>query len=301
MPWIQLFIDTQKEHAEKIEDLFLETGAVSVTLADAEDTPIFEPELGTTPIWNNTRISALYTADSDSEAILHSLQTSTANLSTTPFHFRAEILEDKDWVREWMENFHPIQCGTRLWICPSWREPPEKEAVNLLLDPGLAFGTGTHPTTFLCLKWLDGQNPQGKNIIDYGCGSGILAIAAILLGAKSALGTDIDPQALLASRDNARRNKVDDERFALCLPQNLPKDSPPCDILLANILAQPLLKLAPNIAAMTSPGALLALSGIINHQANEIIERYSEWFELNPPEYKEEWTLITGVRKPTHK
>jgi ribosomal protein L11 methyltransferase len=297
MPWIQIFIDTQKDYAETIEDLFLETGAVSVTLADAEDTPVFEPELGTTPIWANTRISALYTADSDTDAILQQLQQGTINLADSPLTFKAEILEDKDWEREWMDNFHPIQCGTRLWICPSWREPPEQSAVNLLLDPGLAFGTGTHPTTFLCLKWLDGQNLTDKNIIDYGCGSGILAIAAILLGAKKALGTDIDPQAILASRDNAQRNGVADDRFELYLPKDVPADRPPCDLLLANILAQPLLKLAPEIAAMTQSGSLLALSGIINHQAQEIIERYAEWFDLNPPEYKDEWTLITGVRK----
>lgn len=297
MSWIQIYTNTNDEYAESIEEALLGSGAVSVTLADAEDTPIFEPELGTTPIWKNTRISALYTADNNSESIIRQLTETTKDLSGEPVIFKAEILEDKDWEREWMNNFHPIQCGERLWICPSWKEPPEKEAVNLLLDPGLAFGTGTHPTTFLCLKWLDSQDLQDKTVTDFGCGSGILAIAALLLGATSAIGTDIDRQALIASRENANRNSIPENQFSLYFPDKVPEDQSLCDVMVANILAQPLINLAPEIAAMTKPGGLLALSGIINNQADDILKRYSEWFELNPPEYKEEWTLITGIRK----
>lgn len=296
MPWIQIVTVTNETNAEAVEDAMLASGALSVTLADAEDTPIFEPELGTTPIWANTKISALYEADSDSEKILAQLQTATSSLEDD-LAFKAEILEDKDWEREWMKNFQPIQCGDRLWICPSWKEPPQESAVNLLLDPGLAFGTGTHPTTFLCLKWLDAQDLTGKTVTDFGCGSGILAIAALLLGAEHATGTDIDPQALLASRENAKRNSIADDRFSLYFPKEVPQDIAPCDIMIANILAQPLIQLAPEITNMTKPGSLIALSGIIDNQAKDVIDRYKEWFDLNPPVYKEEWILITGIRK----
>ncbi|MQT44464.1 50S ribosomal protein L11 methyltransferase, partial [Pseudomonas sp. FSL R10-0765] len=200
MPWLQVRLAISPEQAETYEDAFLEVGAVSVTFMDAEDQPIFEPELNTTPLWSHTHLLALFEGGTEAELVLSHLELLTG--SPLPEH-HAEVIEDQDWERSWMDNFEPMRFGQRLWIVPSWHAAPEPEAVNLLLDPGLAFGTGTHPTTALCLEWLDGQDLKDCDVLDFGCGSGILAIAALLLGAKQAVGTDIDVQALEASRDNA--------------------------------------------------------------------------------------------------
>ncbi|HBO6416426.1 TPA: 50S ribosomal protein L11 methyltransferase, partial [Pseudomonas aeruginosa] len=196
MPWLQVRLAITPEQAETYEDALLEVGAVSVTFMDAEDQPIFEPDLGTTPLWSRTHLLALFEADTDETALLAHLALLTGG--DLPEHHVEEIA-DQDWERSWMDNFQPMRFGRRLWIVPSWHAAPEPDAVNLLLDPGLAFGTGTHPTTALCLEWLDGQELAGRQVLDFGCGSGILAIAALLLGAERAVGTDIDPQALEAS------------------------------------------------------------------------------------------------------
>lgn len=207
---------------------------------------------------------------------------------------RVEILEDKDWEREWMENFHPMQFGQRLWICPSWRDVPDPEAVNVMLDPGLAFGTGTHPTTALCLTWLDGQELGGQTVIDYGCGSGILGIAALKLGAGRVIGVDIDPQAIEASRENAARNGVENG-VELYLPADRPQLQ--ADVLVANILAGPLRELASDIASLVKPGGRLALSGILATQAEEVRAAYLPWFEMDAPVEQEEWVRLSGIRK----
>ncbi|PID41683.1 MAG: 50S ribosomal protein L11 methyltransferase [Proteobacteria bacterium] len=301
MPWIQLSTTTDPAHAEVVEDLFLTRSAVSVTLMDAADTPILEPEPGTTPIWNETRVMALFPAETDTRVLLNSLQREIGDSQELAnLQIKTEILEDKDWEREWMKNFHPIQCGERLWICPSWREPPEPDRVNLLLDPGLAFGTGTHPTTFLCLQWLDGIDTRGKTVIDYGCGSGILAIAALLLGADSAVGIDIDPQALLASKDNSKRNGIPENKLSVFTPGQLQGSGTPplkqADIVLANILAQPLIDLAAEIASHVKPGGRIALSGIIEKQAKPVENIYREWFDLEPVKTRDEWVLIVGKK-----
>ena len=206
-----------------------------------------------------------------------------------------EQIEDQDWERSWMDNFHPMRFGQRLWIVPSWHAAPEPDAVNLLLDPGLAFGTGTHPTTSLCLQWLDAQQLQGKTLIDFGCGSGILAIAGLLLGAEHAVGTDIDIQALEASRDNAQRNQIVDELFDLYLPENMPAE--PADVLVANILAGPLVSLAPQLASLVKPGGLLALSGILAEQTDEILQAYQGDFELDPVAEQDGWIRVSGKRR----
>ncbi|CSC86596.1 50S ribosomal protein L11 methyltransferase [Vibrio cholerae] len=201
-------------------------------------------------------------------------------------------MEDKDWEREWMDNFHPMQFGRRLWICPSWREVPDPQAVNVMLDPGLAFGTGTHPTTALCLEWLDNLDLTGKTVIDFGCGSGILAIAAIKLGAAKVIGIDIDPQALLASKDNAARNGVEDQ-----IEVYLPKDQPEglvADVVVANILAGPLRELSPTIKGLLKPGGQLAMSGILDTQAESVAEFYRDDLELDPIAEKSEWCRISG-------
>ena len=223
-----------------------------------------------------------------------SINCAPATPATSPPH-KVEILEDKDWVREWMDQYQPVKLSDRLWICPSWREPVDPDAANLILDPGLAFGTGTHPTTHLCLQWLAQAKTEGKTVIDYGCGSGILAIAALLLGAESALAIDNDPQALTATQDNASRNQIAPKRLTVTLPRdNYPASA---DILLANILAQPLIELAGVIAGLVKPSGQLALSGILESQWQDVAAAYSPWFELNDPVIEAEWVRLNGIRK----
>ena len=292
MPWLQVRLAITPEQAETYEDALLEVGAVSVTFMDAEDQPIFEPDLGTTPLWSNTHLLALFEADTDEAALIAHLQLLCGG--TLPEH-HLERIEDQDWERSWMDNFQPMRFGQRLWIVPSWHAAPEPDAVNLLLDPGLAFGTGTHPTTALCLEWLDGQKLDDCHVIDFGCGSGILAIAALLLGAPQAVGTDIDPQALEASRDNASRNGIDPARFPVYLPADMPQQ--PADVVLANILAGPLVSLAPQITALVKSGGRLALSGILAEQAEEVRAAYAGAFDLDPTTSKDGWVRISGVKR----
>ena len=292
MPWLQVRLAITPDQAETYEDALLEVGAVSVTFMDAEDQPIFEPDLGTTPLWSHTHLLALFEADTDPDSLVAHLQLLTGG--ALPEH-RIERIEDQDWERSWMDNFQPMRFGRRLWIVPSWHAAPEPEAVNLLLDPGLAFGTGTHPTTALCLEWLDGQELAGCSVLDFGCGSGILAIAALLLGAPQAVGTDIDPQALEASRDNAGRNGIEPARFALYLPADLPQQA--ADVVVANILAGPLVALAPQLTRLVKPGGRLALSGILAEQAEEVRAAYNEAFVLEPTALKDGWVRISGIRR----
>ncbi|RJG13292.1 50S ribosomal protein L11 methyltransferase [Pseudomonas cavernicola] len=292
MPWLQVRLAISPEQAETYEDALLGVGAVSVTFMDAEDQPIYEPDLGTTPLWSHTHLLALFEADTDEANLLAHLELLTGT-PLPPHQF--ERIEDQDWERSWMDNFQPMRFGQRLWIVPSWHAAPEPDAVNLLLDPGLAFGTGTHPTTALCLEWLDGQSLQGCTVLDFGCGSGILAIAALLLGAKQAVGTDIDPQALEASRDNAGRNGIDPALFPLYLPADLPQQ--PAEVVVANILAGPLVQLAPQITSLVQTNGRLALSGILAEQAEEVRAAYSDAFELDPTAEKDGWVRITGRRR----
>ena len=290
MAWIQIRLNSTNERAEAISDFLEELGSVSVTFMDSQDTPIFEPLPGETRLWGNTDVIALFDAETDMAPILTALQGS--HLLEQGFAYKIEQIEDKDWEREWMDNFHPMKFGKRLWICPSWREIPEPDAVNVMLDPGLAFGTGTHPTTALCLEWLDSLDLEGKTMIDFGCGSGILAIAALKLGAKSAVGIDIDPQAILASRNNAEANGVAD-RLQLFLSDDKPANLK-ADVVVANILAGPLKELYPIISQLPKAQGNLGLSGILASQAQSVCEAYAQTFELEPVVEREEWCRITG-------
>lgn len=290
MSWLQVRLALTPAQAETYEDLMLELGAVSVTFMDAEDQPIFEPDLGTTPLWSQTHLLALFEGDTDAAALEQRVQ-----LLTNGLVYEVERLEDQEWERSWMDNFQPMRFGQRLWIVPSWHEAPEPEAVNLLLDPGLAFGTGTHPTTSLCLQWLDGEPVQGLQVLDFGCGSGILAIAALLLGAERAVGTDIDVQALEASRENANRNGIDPARFPLYLPADLPTEQ--ADVVVANILAGPLVGLAEQITRLTRIGGRLALSGILAEQAEDVRAAYAGCFDLEPTAILDGWVRISGTRR----
>ncbi|TDQ58020.1 [LSU ribosomal protein L11P]-lysine N-methyltransferase [Mesocricetibacter intestinalis] len=293
MAWIQIRLNSTSEKAESISDFLEELGSVSVTFMDSQDTPIFEPLPGETRLWGNTDVIALFDAETDMQPILQALQHS--GLLAQDFAYKIEQIEDKDWEREWMDNFHPMRFGRRLWICPSWREVPDQNAVNVMLDPGLAFGTGTHPTTALCLEWLDGLDLKGKTLIDFGCGSGILAIAALKLGAKQAIGIDIDPQAILASRNNAEANGVAD-RLQLFLSEAKPADLK-ADVVVANILAGPLKELYPVIGSLVKSEGLLCLSGILETQAASVCETYAQSFRLEPVAVREEWCRITGKVK----
>jgi ribosomal protein L11 methyltransferase len=301
MNWIQVKANISPAIAEALEEGLLAAGASAVTLEDAQDQPVLEPERGTTPLWEETIVTGLFSADEDQKAIRTITESVFTNLSDQTFpELRFEILENEDWTRKWIDNFKPIQFGRRLWICPSWHDIPEPNAVNLMLDPGLAFGTGTHPTTALCLKWLDAYalNDDGlnnKTVVDFGCGSGILGLAALLLGAKSVVGIDNDPQALLATQDNAKRNEVEAQQFPVYLPEDSPKDQ--VDLVLANILAQPLHDLRSNIAALVKPKGKLILSGILEHQAAALVHDYEEWFEMDKPQLEDGWVCLTGTKK----
>ncbi|MFM5750791.1 50S ribosomal protein L11 methyltransferase [Aeromonas sp. 602826] len=288
MPWIQIRINATAKTADKVSNMLLGRGAQAVTFMDAKDVPVYEPMPGETPLWGETEVMGLFDAETDPAPTIAFFQ----QIFGENVGYKVEQLEDKDWVREWMDHFHPMQFGERLWICPSWRDVPNPDAVNVMLDPGLAFGTGTHPTTALCLQWLDGLDLTGKTVVDFGCGSGILGIAALKLGAARVIGIDIDPQAIQASRDNATRNGVADQ-IELYLPADQPQDVE-ADVVVANILAGPLRELAPLIAGHGKAGSLMALSGVLESQAPELETIYGQWFEMDPTAVKEEWCRLSG-------
>ncbi len=293
MPWLQLILESDARNAERYADILGDLEASAVTMQDAADQPLYEPPPGATPVWDRTHVVALYPAEVDIDAVLAALAERLAP-EVLP-DYRLSPLEDKDWTRAWMDAFEPMRFGERLWIVPSWHQAPDPKGVNILLDPGLAFGTGTHPTTRLCLGWLDGHPTTGQTVIDYGCGSGILAIAAALLGAGSVHGVDNDPQALLASRDNAERNDVS-ERLELYLPEAFPEIQ--AELLLANILAGPLVSLAPKLAGHVKPGGHIVLSGILPEQADQVREAYLPWFEMAAPVEDDGWIRLEGVKLP---
>ena len=294
MTWLQLRLDTDPGSVETLEDLMLATGAVAVTMEDNADQPVLEPGVGETPLWRQTRLTGLYPTDSDMDAVLAAFPEEVLRHTNQ----RVEILEDKDWEREWMQHYRPMRFGQRLWVCPSWLEPPEPDAVNLLLDPGLAFGTGTHPTTELCLRQLDGMRLEGVTAVDYGCGSGILAVAALKLGARRALGVDNDPQALVASRENAARNKLQADRLPVALPGEAELDqwSHQADLVIANILAGPLLELSDTLLQFLCPGGTLLLSGLLDSQAVALCDHYRDRIALQVADEKDGWVCLRGER-----
>ena len=298
--WRELHLLVAGDGAESCADALLAAGALAVTFTDAGDNPILEPPPGTTPLWEQVCITGLFAGATDPDSAWLAL---AAELAPAPLPTgRWSELGERPWAELWQAHFRPRHCGGRLWICPSWCEPPDPAAINLRLDPGLAFGTGEHPTTALCLEWLAGQPLAGARVLDYGCGSGILAIASCLLGAALASAVDIDPQALAATRANARHNAIADSRLlvgepeALTGEQEAPTDAGH-DVILANILANPLLELAPRIAALAAPGARLCLSGILAEQTAAVAAAYRAWFDLDPPVVRDSWARLTGIRR----
>lgn len=289
MSWLQLRIHAKRDQVPDIEQALEACSSLSITLEDNADQPIFEPGLGETPLWNETRVTGLFTADVNSRSIEQSI-CRKLNLSEKQLHWH--VLEDKDWEREWMSSYAPIQCADKLWICPSWIAPPDPDAVNLLLDPGLAFGTGTHPTTFLCLNWMAEQSFDQLDVLDYGCGSGILGIVALLLGANQATGVDIDPQALLATQNNAQRNQLSKQQFPVFYPEKTPQKK--YAVVLANILAGPLVELAEKLLSHLKPGGLICLSGLLDSQEHAIVQAYKHKIEFAPAKRKDGWICLTG-------
>ena len=291
MPWLQLKCSTQPQFVEQLAEWLTDHGALSVTYEDAADQPLYEPPPGETPLWQHTIVTGLYEANTDIEAIMQAVQ---HHPHAVIDNVRIEILEDKDWVREWMTRYQPMQFGDSLWIVPSHHTPPDPTAVNILLDPGLAFGTGTHPTTAMCLRWLASHPPLAQVVVDYGCGSGILGIAAAKLGARQVMAIDNDPQALLATARNAEHNQV--TSYIRCLGIESPLQLQ-CDTLLANILAGPLISLAPRFSEIVRPGGNIVLSGILAEQAETVRHAYATWFNFQDALQQDDWVLLNATRK----
>jgi ribosomal protein L11 methyltransferase len=299
MPFLQLTLSIGAEDPEPLEDALMEAGATSITLEDAEDSPVLEPAPGTTPLWPRVKLKALFDIDVARDQVLDALRIVGTDTADAQF----EVIEDRAWEREWLKDFKPMRFGQRLWICPGGQLLPADsrfgntellEPCIITLDPGLAFGTGTHPTTALCLEWLDGHDIRGRRVIDFGCGSGILAIAAAKLGAREVIAVDIDPQALQATVDNARRNEVA-ERIAVSSVEEMPTAS--AEVVLANILAEPLKMLAPRFAELVKPGGLIVLSGILALQAREVAQQYAPWFDIAPTTLRDDWARLDGIRR----
>ncbi len=290
--WLQLHYEVPAKDADEVSQLFEQAGALAVSLSDLADEPIYEPPLGEAPLWPDTRVSGLFPHNCDIPAIVSKVATALDNPAGDRWH--TETVVDRAWERVWLEDFKPIKCGQRLWICPGDSPPPEADAINILLDPGLAFGSGTHPTTRLCLEWLDSHDVSGQQLIDYGCGSGILAIAAARLSAAHIRAVDIDPQAHQATLDNASRNDVG-EQISLYYPEGLPQQ--PADVLIANILANPLIELMPHFSKLVKEQGWLVLSGILSGQAETVTTALENFF-LPPIKHElDDWVILTSQRR----
>ena len=294
MSWLQFIMALESLDPAAVEDALLQAGACSVTLSDAGNDPVLEPGPGETPLWAWTRVTGLFVGDADPQAIRATLLASLA-VEDLPAH-RIENLEDRQWEREWLRDFGPMQFGERLWVCPEGMEVTAADAVVVRLDPGLAFGTGTHPTTAMCLEWLDGADLAGKTLLDYGCGSGVLAIAALKLGARAVTGMDIDPQATIATRQNAASNDV---TVSVCGSDA--EIGGRYDVVVANILAGPLVEIADSITSRLASRGMLALSGVLCEQADEVMAAYAPWIEFDEPLFREQdgqtWSRLTGSRR----
>ena len=305
MAWLQLTLPVSQADHPRIEAALEDAGALSVTLQDADaETPdeqaIFEPGVGKTPLWGQMMLAALFDGETDREWLLSELQSLDATLDWSQAVF--EIVEDQDWERAWLDRFQPMRFGERTWIVPWNHDLPvealDADAAVVRLDPGLAFGSGTHPTTALCLAWLDGLSAEGllrdADVLDFGCGSGILALAAIKLGARHAVGIDNDPQAIIATRDNAERNGLANH-VDVYLPDEAPTRTYP--VVVANILASALDQLAETISAQVAPGGMLAMSGILKGQEDELLLRFAPWFDQLQVTQQEDWVRISGRRR----
>lgn len=289
----EFHITTTSVYAEELSNQLSLLGAAAVTWQDAGDQPIYEPKPAEIIHWDEVKLIALFEEDSLLPAISHYLQ--RLQIEHQLSHFEVREVIEQDWVRLTREAFVPIQMGKRLWICPSWCEPADLGAINVLLDPGLAFGTGSHATTSLCLQWLDEHVQGNETVIDYGCGSGILAIAALKLGAQHVVAVDYDVQALEATQMNATLNQLQADQLQVVLPDQFASE--PVDMIVANILATPLIELASRFATLIKPNGKIALSGILPSQSDEVAKAYAPWFIMNPAVVLDEWVRLDGVRR----
>lgn len=290
--WLQLICHTNSEHSDSVETAMENAGSLSITLQDAKDDPVLEPLPGEVPLWKELIITALFDKETDLGELAKTLENNKDKWHIAAFHI--ETLEDQDWERVWMKDFHPMKFGDNLWIYPSNYEMPDDDSTKIHLDPGLAFGTGTHPTTALCLEWLDQHPPKRLQVIDYGCGSGILAVAAAKLGAKHISAIDIDPQGLIATKENMQRNSITQEIISCYLPEEYSPE--PSDLVLANILCGPLLELYPLLSSLTRTKGRLVLSGILEEQKDQIIERYSSSFTDFEVKILDNWASINAIK-----
>ncbi len=295
MAWVSLKIEAQDHTADLISDTLMELGALSAIIEDAnaetiDEQPIFgEPGDPPPGIWQQNLVSALFDEGVDVSDMIAKLQLQT---KLSNLQYTTEIIQEQDWVRATQSQFDPIKITDKLWIVPTWHSSPDPEAINIILDPGLAFGTGSHPTTHLCLAWLTKTVTQAASVLDYGCGSGILAIAAKKLGAGHVVGTDIDTQAIQSSLYNAEQNAVTADFYHASQYQ-----SQEFDIVVANILSSALSVLAPALAKSCKTGGKIALSGILREQESAVSAIYAEWFEMQTPQYMDSWVLLTGTKK----
>jgi len=300
--WPEIAVTATPESVEQLEQWLFTAGAVSVTYQDKNDQPILEPAPGEMRLWDNIVLVGLFAQAQNTDDLTINLQLAAKSEGIGVPAYELRVLADAQWERTWMEDYHPMQFGPRLWVCPSHREAPDANAVIVHLDPGLAFGTGTHETTAQCLKWFgkdtkSSDTPlQGATVVDYGCGSGVLAIAAAKLGATSVYAVDIDEQALIATRQNAVDNGVGEQLF-VSTPDALRIDN--ADVLVANILFEPLTTLSERFASMLRAGGVLLMSGILEEQVVELGMRYNNWFDLEPATATNGWALITATRRPT--
>ncbi|MFV1997897.1 MAG: 50S ribosomal protein L11 methyltransferase [Acidiferrobacterales bacterium] len=294
MPWQQLVLESDREQAILISDLMTTLGAHSVSLQDSRDEPVFDRLDGNQPLWSQTTVSGLWPEGVDLKTVICKLGEAITPLPLP--HWRVETLVDQQWERVWLDRYQPININNRLRICPVGQQPRGKALPTIYLDPGLAFGTGTHATTQLCLEWLSKQNLGGCNIIDYGCGSGILAIAALKLGADNAVGVDIDARAVEISLENAKTNAVSD-RYTAKLSADITNNLQ-AEVVIANILAEPLMALAPVLEKMVATGGQLVLSGLLEEQAEQVRAWYQHAFDLTL-ETRDGWALLAGPGKVT--
>jgi len=291
MPVLALHIELAGQDPQFAEDSCLDAGALAITYSDSRDDAVLEPGVGEVRLWPATRLQALFDVGTEPAPLIARLQ---SELGLPPAAFRCEQLADRAWEREWLRDFHALRFGQRLWVCPRHETVDDPDAVVLMLDPGLAFGTGTHPSTALCLEWLDGHAPTGQRVIDFGCGSGVLGIAAALLGARVVEAFYIDPQALLATAENAAANGVDERLHARGTVAGL---MPECDLLLANILAGTLIELAGSFALRVRSGGQVVLAGILAEQAAAVAEAYAPWFDIQTVGHREGWVALSGTRR----
>ena len=291
MNWRQFVMNLESLDPDLVEAVLLENGAQSVTLSDAADDPVLEPAPGETPLWVDTRVTALFDSDADMDTLTSKLLEALGRKELPSNHI--EELADRAWEREWLKDFGPLQFGRRLWVIPGDSDPPVEDAVVIRLDPGLAFGTGTHATTALCLEWLDKMELTDRTLFDFGCGSGILSVAALKLGASFVEATDIDLQAVTATRQNAQRNQV---ATHLCVDTDISSQAQQFDLVVANILAGTLIENALWICDRLKPAGKLALSGILESQVDEVQYAYCNRIDFETPTIRDEWALLSGIR-----